>query len=284
MANAITKFKNYVTELDEVYKVASLTSVLDSDSSTVQQGANVEEIIIPKIDMDGLADYDRSNGYATGDVTFTNETVKCNYERGRMFVVDSCDNEETAGLAFGKLSGEFIRTKVVPEVDAVRFAEYSVLAGSKATPAAIAAGKWYEAVSDAMAQMTDDEVPTESRYLFITSEGMKDIRNMNTTESKAFVDDFAGVIVVPKSRFYTAIDLASGNAGGYSKSATGKNINFLIVEKSAVIQFFKHVAPKVVTPDANPDADAWKFGYRVLGLNDAYDNKTKGIYLHASNV
>ena len=28
-------------------------------------------------------------------------------------------NEETAGVAFGKLSSEFIRNKVVPEVDAL---------------------------------------------------------------------------------------------------------------------------------------------------------------------
>lgn len=283
MANTITKFKNYVTELDEAYQLASITAVLDSDSSTVQQGANAEEIIIPKIDMDGLADYSRTNGYANGDVTFTNETVKCNYERGRMFVVDSCDNEETAGLAFGKLSGEFIRTKVVPEVDAVRFAKYAGLAGTVVS-ADLTGNGWYDAVSDGMDVMTDAEVPTESRYLFIASAGNKAIKNMDTTKSKAFMDDFAGVFVVPKSRFYSALDLATGGKGGYSKASTGKDINFMIVEKSAIIQYFKHVAPKVVTPEQNPDADAWKFGYRVLGLNDGYDLKQKGIYVHTATT
>ena len=95
-------------------KNASLTSVLDGDSTLVRMGANTNEIIIPKISMDGLADYSRNGGYVSGDVTLTNETVTFNYDRGRKFTVDAMDNEETAGLAFGRLASEFIRTKVVP--------------------------------------------------------------------------------------------------------------------------------------------------------------------------
>ena len=42
----------------------------------------------------------------------------------------------------------------------------------------------------------------------------------------------------------------------------------------------KHLAPKVIPPEANPAADAWKFGYRMVGIADAYENKVAGIYLH----
>lgn len=125
MANSITLFKKYIDLLDEVYQNASVTSALDGDMTLVQMGANTNEIVIPKISMDGLADYDRNGGYVHGDVTLTNETVKFNYDRGRKFTVDAMDNEETAGLAFGKLAAEFIRTKVVPEMDAFRFATYA---------------------------------------------------------------------------------------------------------------------------------------------------------------
>ena len=96
MANSITKFKKYIDLLDEVYKNASLTSVLDGDSTLVRMGANANEIIIPKISMDGLADYSRNGGYVSGNVTLTNETVTFNYDRGRKFTVDAMDNEETA--------------------------------------------------------------------------------------------------------------------------------------------------------------------------------------------
>lgn len=124
MANAIELAKSYVPKLDEVYKLASLTAMLDGASDLARQGANANELIIPMMTMDGLADYSRNSGYAQGDVTLTNETVKCNFDRGRRFTVDTMDDLETAGLAFGRLSAEFIRTKVVPELDAFRFAAY----------------------------------------------------------------------------------------------------------------------------------------------------------------
>ena len=112
MNNIITLFKQQITGiLDEVYKAASLTSILDGASELVQQGANANELIIPKMSMDGLGDYSKSAGYVNGDVTLTNETVACNFDRGRMFTIDNMDNIETAGVAFGRLAGEFIRTK-----------------------------------------------------------------------------------------------------------------------------------------------------------------------------
>ena len=141
MANAITLFKQYVTLLDEVYKNASLTSVLDGAAELARQGANANELVIPKMSMDGLANYSRNGGYVGGDVTLTNETVACNFDRGRMFSVDNLDNAESAGIAFGRLAGEFIRTKVVPELDAFRFATYASTAGiSTVAGAALASG------------------------------------------------------------------------------------------------------------------------------------------------
>lgn len=125
MANAITLFKKYIDALDEVYKLSALTADFDSDASLFRQGANTNELIIQKLDMDGLADYSRNSGYVDGSVTLTNETVKFNFDRGRKFSVDAMDNEETAGLAFGRLASEFVRTKVVPDLDASRFATYA---------------------------------------------------------------------------------------------------------------------------------------------------------------
>ena len=83
MANAIELAKQYVPLLDEAYKLASCTSVLDGASDLARQGANANELIIPKMSMQGLADYSRNSGYVSGDVTLTNETVKCNFDRGR---------------------------------------------------------------------------------------------------------------------------------------------------------------------------------------------------------
>ena len=288
MANNIALFKQYIAGvLDEVYKNASLTAVLDGANDLVQQGANANELLIPKMSMDGLGDYSKSAGYVNGDVTLEMETVKCNFDRGRMFTVDSMDNIETAGVAFGRLAGEFIRTKVVPELDAFRFASYAGLSGiSTTTGAALSTGAdVIAAIAAAADGMDNDEVPQSERYLFITPTLLGLVRDMQTNQSRAVLDQFAGVVKVPQSRFYTAIDQLDGKtsgeeAGGYTKATSAKNINFMIIHKPAVIQFEKHVVPKIVTPEQNQDADAWKFGYRNVSIADGYESKVKGIYLH----
>ena len=288
MANSITLFKKYIDLLDEVYQNASVTSALDGDMTLVQMGANTNEIVIPKISMDGLADYDRNGGYVHGDVTLTNETVKFNYDRGRKFTVDAMDNEETAGLAFGKLAAEFIRTKVVPEMDAFRFATYAGTTGiSKATADTLADGAAVlAALVAAQNKMDEDEVPQENRHLFITPTLYNMIYAVDTTKSKEVLNSFASIQKVPQTRFYTAIDLYdgktdnSGASGGFVKASTGKEINFMVIHKPALLQYPKHTVNKVISPDANQDSDGWLFFYRAYGLADVYENKVAGIYLH----
>ncbi len=295
MANSITTFKKYIDLLDEVYKQQAKTAILDGDNSLVQAGSNTHEIVIPKISMDGLGDYSRNGGYVDGDVTLTNETVAFNYDRGRAFTVDAMDNEETAGVAFGKLASEFIRTKVVPEMDAFRFAQYAGTSGiSKvATGATLSTGAdVISALRAGTTKMDEDEVPMEDRHLFITPTLYGLIQDLDTTKSKEVLNRFADVTLVPQSRFYTAIDLYDGKTdntassganekpGGYVKATAGKDINFMIIHKPALLQYTKHTVSKVITPDENQTADAYKFPYRAYGLADVYENKVAGIYLH----
>jgi hypothetical protein len=287
MANKIELAKQFVPLLDEVYQNESATSVLDGNAELARQGANANELIIPILRMQGLGDYSRNSGYVDGDVTLTNETVKCNFDRGRMFTVDTMDNLETAGIAFGQLAGEFIRTQVVPEEDAFRFAAYAGIDGI-AQPTAGAALTTGESVIAALragvTQMDEDQVPGTERYLFITPTLYGLVQDMDTTKSRQVFDNFAKVVKVPQARFYTAIEQRSGKtgeeAGGFVKATGAKDINFMIIHKGAVIQYTKHVAPKIITPEENQTADAYKFGYRKVSIARAYENKVAGIYLH----
>lgn len=294
MANSIALAKNYVELLDEVYKSASLTSVLDSDPATARAGVNANEIMIPKLSMDGLAEYSRNDGYIKGDVSLEWETVKFNYDRGRLFEVDSMDDEETIKLAFGRLAAEFIRTKVVPEDDAFTFATLAGISGiSKVTTGATlsdGAGVM-AAIKAGLDEMDEDEVPQENRYLFITPTNLSAVKAMDTTKSRELLDGFTQIVKVPQSRFYTAIDLYDGvdhsgsegadeSIGGYVKASTGKDINFMIIHKPAVMKYWKHTASNIITPEANQRSDGYIQKYRKYGLVDAYENKLAGIYLH----
>lgn len=289
MSNAITKFKKYIDKLDEVYKKASLTADLDGDMSLVQAGANTNEIIIPKISMDGLADYSRNSGYVAGDVTLTNETVTFNYDRGRKFTVDAMDNEETAGVAFGKLSSEFIRVKVVPEMDAFRFATYSQVSGIGSTEETLADGSAVLASLIVTQNAMDEaEVDTENRILYITPTNLNAVQALETTKSREVLASFSKIVKVPQSRFYTKIDLLDGTSdneiiGGYAKAVDGADVNYIVIQKRAVMQYPKHTVNKVISPEDNQTSDGYLFFYRAYGLADVYENKVAGIYVSAKS-
>lgn len=286
MANNIQLAKTYTNLLDEVYNQNALTAVLESDASLARAGANANEIVIPKISMDGLADYSRNSGYVNGDVNLTWETVKFNYERGRAFTVDDMDNEETQNLAFGRLAGEFIRTKVIPELDAFRFATYAATTGAGTATGTLATGEdVIAALRVATSAMDEAEVPMENRYLFITPTLYGLIQDMDSTKSREVLSRFASVTQVPQTRFYSAIELLDGKTdgeekGGYKKAEGATELNFEIIHKPATLQFTKHAVPKIISPAQNQDADAWKYGYRNYGLCDTYENKAAGIYVH----
>ena len=286
MPNSIQLSKVYTNLLDEVYQQSALTAVLESDASLARPGANANEIVIPKLSMDGLADYSRNSGYVNGDVTLNWETVQFNYERGRMFSVDNMDNEETQNIAFGRLAGEFIRTKVVPELDAFRFAKYASVVGAGTATGTLATGAdVIAALRTATSAMDEAEVPMEDRHLFITPTLLGLVEDMDTTKSKEVLARFASITKVPQTRFYSVIELLDGKTsgeekGGYKKADLGVELNFEIIHKPAVLQFTKHAVPKVISPEMNQDADAWKYGYRNYGLCDTYENKAAGIYVH----
>lgn len=73
---------------------------------------------------------------------------------------------------------------------------------------------------------------------------------------------------------------ANEKVGGFVKASTGKDINFMVIHKPALLQYPKHTVNKVISPDANQDSDGWLFFYRAYGLADVYENKVAGIYLH----
>lgn len=291
MPNNIALSKNYIGMLDEVYKKASLTSVLNSDASTVRMGANANEILVAKMQMDGLKNYSRNSGYTSGEVKLEWETKKFNYDRGIKFEVDSMDNEETIELSFGKLGGEFQRTKVAPEADAFTISTLAK-ADSAPTQEDLATGEnVLDSLRKAQNAMDEDEVPSESRYLFITPTLYRTATAVDSYKNKGVLDEFAQVIPVPQSRMYTAIDLiddATNDAdnnmkGGYKKNTSAKKINYLIVEKSAVIKYDKHKANDIIRPQDNQTSDAFMQKYRKYGIVEVYDNKKAGIRCsHAS--
>lgn len=282
MPNKFDLVSKHVTMLDELFRQESKTNVLESSANVVRMGTNANEILIPKYDMDGLGDYSRTEGYADGSANLEWESRTFNYDRGRTFTVDAMDDEETINMSFGLLASQFMKHKVVPELDAVRFATYASAKNATKTQETLTDGEAVcSSILAASSAMDEAEVSAESRYLFITPTLHNAIKALDTYKSKSMLEGFAGIIDVPQVRFYTSVDLLDGrteNIGGYRKGTKGNNINFLMIYKPAVLQFTKHVVSKVIAPSENQTMDAWKFFYRAYGLTDALDNGAKGIF------
>lgn len=303
MANAISLVTKFLPLLDEQYRMEAKSSILDVSPQFVQETKDAKKIKIATLSVDGLASYDRNAGFVVGSADLVWVEYEFTQDRGRSIQIDDLDNEETFGLAFGRLAGEFQRTHVIPEIDAYRFAKYYTNAGKKAVvnPTASSILKF---IDDADAYMDDKEVPAENRLLFVNPNVYNFMINDTTISKKLEVTSMPGniskkitsynehtIIKVPSKRFYTAITLKTGaegqTEGGYVAADGSSVIGMLMIHPSAVLQSSKRRISRVWAPTkeqaagtdgVNPYADAWKFDYRIYHDAWTLSNKLDGVY------
>jgi hypothetical protein len=259
MANIINLAEKFVAILDGIYKKASLTSVLDANTKPDFSGVNTVKVM--KVTTTGLGDYSKEKGYAKGNATLEWEAMTLNEDRAAELTVDRMDDEETLGQAFGMIMNDFMQRNVAPEIDAYRFSKYAKTSDIGSVSGALADGAAViAALRAATTAMDEAEVPNEDRILYITPTLLGLVQDLDTTKSKEVFKRFSAVVEVPQTRFYTDITMNSGaDAWGYTKGAGAKDINFLAVAKSAVVQATKMALPKVFDPDTNQTKDAWLF-------------------------
>lgn len=311
--NLITKYLQ--NAIDTVFATESKTNLLVNGSKYVD--LNFKEagyVKVMSLLMDGLSDYYRVNnglgtdgngyanyptndGYQIGSVSSKWEIFKLDYDRGKQFRIDNMDDEEQAGLVIGNLLTEFLRTKVVPEVDAVRFAKMASKAsaslGNKVTET-ISANQIISKFNSAFEWLTEHEVPEEDQVIFVNPAVMTQIRNttelykkLSQVEYKGDVsfkiDTYEGrpIIEVPTSRFFT--NLAT-TQNGYTATSTSKIINFMVVSKKAIVPIVKLEKSKTWTPDVVQDFDGYKVNFRMYHDAIIPKNKVPGIYVSVAEA
>jgi hypothetical protein len=295
MANSVSLVSKFLALIDAVYKRDSVTAALDALTQAPEFLA-ANEVKVMKLSMVGLGTYSRVTGYPAGDITAAWETMTLAAERGRAFTLDRMDNEESLGLVLGNLISEWMRGYVAPELDAYRFAKYAtaaITASNQATPATLsAAADVLAAVDAANLAMSEDEVPEEGRKLYITFTLYELLKGALTRTwasesglSRAVKQlESTEIIPVPQTRFYTAITLNAGSsssAGGFVKNvSTGKDINFLLVHPTAVLQPVKLNQVKYFSPEVNQTSDGHLWQYRLYHDAFVYENKVNGVYVH----
>ncbi len=289
MPNTISLAKKYTPLIDEKYKKGDLFADLTSDMSLTRQGANAKEILYRQVSIKGgLGDYDRNSGYTGSDVSVEWKTATFDYDRGTKFSLDEMDNEETMGDTYLVAQKELQEQKVIPEGNAYVAAK---LAGTEGITISEKNGETFadgEAFLKALlrdaSKMDEDSVSEEGRILYGTPTLINSVMALDTTKSKEVLGKFSKIVKVPQSRFYTKIEMLDGKTPGeelghFKKATDGKDINYIIVEKSAVMKFDKHIVKDAISPENNANADAWIAKYRKYGLVDVWKNKTAGIAL-----
>jgi hypothetical protein len=293
MANTIAYAKAYLNMLDGIYKLGASTSGLEALPGmfkTSDIAAN--SIYVKKVTANGLGDYSRASGYVAGDSTISWEEHTFAFDRGRKYNLDAMDAVEAMTQA-GELAAEIYRTQVVPEIDAYRFKKICSLCGLDASTN-LTYDTAITALDTAIATLDDAEVPQEGRILYVSNEMYKlmkqsgeffNVRTGSIQVMDRTIESFDGMPInrVPGARFKTACTFNDGTSGGQEVGgfvAGGKDINFMIVYKPVALGIVKHVAPKLIAPEANPTGDGWIFGFRVYHDLFIMDNKVNGVYVH----
>ena len=184
MTQSIIKIETYLNNLDEVYAMASLTAGLDTSSEWIRNFNGSPTVQIASIDMDGLGTTDRNGELVEGDVNLTWNDYVLTQDRNRKFYVDKIDNIESLEMAFGKLSSEFMRRKVVKEMDAYRFAKYAAGAGTTVETTIASSSAALSALNTAESTMFNADVDIAGCKLFCRHSFYGYIRDSITFERR----------------------------------------------------------------------------------------------------
>lgn len=292
LSNCIDKFTN---RLDKVIAQETVTGDLNMNQDLVGKMSGNGKIEIATISMDGLATHKRGQGFTKGGISLKWNPYQLEYERDREFDIDVLDDDERAKLVSANVMGEFARTQVVPEVDAVRFAKLAKNAGTTVKKDLSGADETVAALLEAEQCMEDHGVKL-SQCLFYHSAATKKLLRLSNKydlsagqapNSNFSTYDEMKMIGVAGDRFYSAIKLLDGTTageekGGYEKDEDGKALNFIVMAPQAAAAISKHEKLRYFSPDVNQSDDAHLWQYRLFHDLIVYAQKKGLIYAHVA--
>ena len=298
-ANDINYAELFQTVLDEQMVQESVTGWMDANAGQVQYNGG-KDVKIPKMTMTGLGDYSRSGGYPEGSVNLEYENFTMTQDRGAQFLLDQMDVNETNFVANAtRVMTEFQRLYVVPEVDAYRISKIATYT-MKGAPDNVEYG--YTPAAESIIEKLADAVESGGydSYIMATPDTVKALEmqiGANNLGSVSYaqagfdqtVPAFNGrpIIKVDPSRMVSAIqtaDLVDGAGGGWSKAASGLDINFIVVPRTAPLAINKLDEPKIFEPATVQEYSGWLIDYRRYHDLWVMDNKVEGIYVNVKDA
>ena len=248
----------YVTQFDtrirELYGHELTSDALYHSNEDIQiKGA--KDIKIPRISVSGYKDHTRGSlGFNTGNYSNEFETKTLDHDRDIEFVIDPMDVDETNQIvSIANVQARFERKQAIPELDCYTYSKlYSeaerVGATIKTTP--LTAANVLSDFDDNCEAFEDAGVPLSRCILYCTAAYKKALKNAEGIQRTMEVtggakgidrrvhtmDDLKDIKVVPVERFKTAFDFTEG----YQVDATGKQINYILIDPEAQVSRVKY--------------------------------------------
>lgn len=291
--NNIYQNQTLTTELDKAIVERSVTGFL-ADNTLRAKFIGTKTVMIPELGLQGLGDYDRDTGFVQGAVSVSARPYVLTMDRGRSFQIDREEADESGipELA-GKITGEFVRAHVIPEVDAYVLSKLAGVANAaNKTVTGTPATQAYQMLTEAIRKVREEVGYDEEMVAFVdgtfdaalqaTPELHRhlvtnDFKKGELTTKVKSLNDVA-ILPVPSSRMKTAYTFNDGETGGqegggFTPTSTAKSIGLLVMPKKAASLIKKTEQVRVFSPAQNLKADAWKIDYRLY-----YDVVIKNSY------
>ena len=278
--NNINYAEIFMPVLDAQVMQEAMTGWMDANAEAA--GIEIDgnnKVHIPKMELDGLADYSRTAGYTRGAVTLTYEELDMTQDRGRQFFLDAMDvNESNFVASATRVMTEFQRLHVIPEIDAYRL---SKLATASITADYLATYGYTPDKATIVDQLIGDMASIRKKgyrnfplvvlartdVVSALSKAKADKGDQvafkqNGIETMVPAIDNTPILEIDDDRLVSAITLKANEEGGFSKASTGLDVNYIICPIGTPLAVTKQNDMKVFTPQENQSADAWLIDYR----------------------
>ena len=280
----------FLTRIRDLYGHELISDALYHSNQDIQiKGA--KEIKIPRLSVSGYKDHTRGSlGFNGGNYSNDFEVKTLDHDRDIEFVIDPMDVDETNQIvSIANVQARFERKQGIPELDCYTFSKLYAEAtrvGATIKNTAITAANILSDFDDNCEAFEDAGVPLSRCILYCTAAYKKALKNAEGIQRTLEVsggakgidrrihtmDDVKEIKVVPVERFKTAYDFTEG----YQVDATGKQINYILVDPEAQLSRVKYAYINTYTPGHDSrTADNYLYQNRRYNGTFALDEELK---------
>lgn len=285
----------FESELEKKYS-RELTSYALTQSNLNVKFINAQTIKLPTLTVSGYKDHTRTGGYNSGTVSNSWIPKKLEFDRDIEFMIDPMDVDETnLVVEMANIQNTFEEDQAIPEKDSYRYSKLRTEAetyqseGANIDTVTLDSDNFLEYFDERMSRMDDESVPQEGRFMYITSDTnklIKEAKGITRTISVGAAGvinrnvhslDDVNKIIVPSARLKTAYNFTDGAV----PAEGARQINMILVHPSCVVSRDKYAYMKLFTPGTDSrTADCYCYQNRYFSDTFLMQKKAPGISIN----